>query len=177
MATSPIQPDILWHFFDHCGKGIILIRGVPGSGKTTMAEALKSVSPETYVPCSADEFYLNPEGDYRWSKEYISKAHMWCKLNTLKALYHKQTPVVNCCFVSNWEMDDYFKMAVEERVPVLVVTLKTRFQNQHGVPEDKVADMEKRFVHYMDISFPEELQCEVFNADSFDALLLSPRAV
>lgn len=57
-------------------KIVIIMRGVPGSGKSTKA---KKLAGETGVICSADDFFINEEGKYVFDYTKISNAHEECR--------------------------------------------------------------------------------------------------
>ena len=44
---------------------MFIMRGVPGSGKSTLAKRIQKQYPEA-VKCSADDFFIDADGIYRW---------------------------------------------------------------------------------------------------------------
>lgn len=58
------------------GKTIILMRGVPGCGKTFIVGRLKD-SLNTSAVCSADDYFVR-SGTYRFDRSKIKEAHEWC---------------------------------------------------------------------------------------------------
>lgn len=57
---------------------IVLIRGLPGSGKTTLAKEMQS-----HEHIEAD-MYFEEDGIYKYRAEAIQQAHAWC-LEKVKA--------------------------------------------------------------------------------------------
>ena len=53
-------------------KTLILLRGLPGAGKTTLAKQLSRAI------CSADDYFVI-NGKYNWIKNNIGDAHVWCR--------------------------------------------------------------------------------------------------
>jgi len=55
-------------------KNLILVRGIPGSGKSTISKLLRGAHLET------DMFFTNPEtGEYKFDYLKIKEAHAWCQ--------------------------------------------------------------------------------------------------
>ena len=53
---------------------MVLIRGLPGSGKSTCAR-------EDYAHIEADMYFMDAEGNYKYNP---SKAHAWCRKMVIK---------------------------------------------------------------------------------------------
>jgi len=53
-------------------KRLILMRGLPGSGKSTKAKAI----PHARV-MSTDDYWIRPDGKYDWNAKLIFDAHRW----------------------------------------------------------------------------------------------------
>jgi predicted kinase len=121
---------------------LILVRGLPGSGKSTFAKSLG-------CPCfEADDYFVNKEGKYIFDGSKIKLAHQWCKdrLEQLMAVGIKKIAISNT-FTQEWEMDDYYKLAEQYGYTVFSVIVENRHNgtNIHGVPEDKLEIMKERF--------------------------------
>ena len=53
-------------------KQLIILRGVSGAGKSTVAEIIS----EGYWPiCEADQYHYTESGVYDWKPENVGKAH------------------------------------------------------------------------------------------------------
>lgn len=52
-----------------------ILRGAPGSGKTTWALANR----QTSTLCSADHYFTGPDGVYRFDASKIGLAHAACR--------------------------------------------------------------------------------------------------
>lgn len=120
---------------------LILIRGVPGSTKTTTAE---EKYPD-HVLCEADQFFTNNNGDYSFDPKKIQDAHKWCQAKAKRSLQAGKNVVVANTFIRIWEMEPYFLMAKRLGCKVTVIEAKGNFKNVHGVPEEKVQLMRERF--------------------------------
>ena len=62
---------------------LILLRGIPGSGKSTLGEIILqcpgSSSPEVL---SADNFFIDEKGDYNFDGSKLKQAHNECQLKS-----------------------------------------------------------------------------------------------
>ncbi|MCV5737299.1 ATP-binding protein, partial [Escherichia coli] len=77
---------------------LTLVRGLPGSGKSTYAKTLDAVLVE------ADQFFINKNDTYQYDPALIKNAHAWCQLETKRLLRAEFDVVVANTFVKNWEM-------------------------------------------------------------------------
>jgi predicted kinase len=123
---------------------LYLIRGIPGSGKTT--EAKKIVNETGALHFEADMFFER-NGPYKFDPTQIRAAHQWCQASAKKALSEGKSVVVSNTFVKQWEMAAYLNMATELGVEVNIRTMNGKYKNVHGVPQDKVNQMAENFEH------------------------------
>ncbi len=127
-------------------KTLYLVRGVPGSGKSTFAKTLGGAHFET-------DNYFMVDGEYKFDFTKLKDAHKWCQdsVNTAMILNHttgqNEVIVVSNTFTQEWEMEPYNKMAETWGYRVFSVIVENRHGgvNQHGVPEDKLDIMKNRF--------------------------------
>jgi predicted kinase len=127
-------------------KILYIVRGIPGSGKSTFAKTLGGKHFET------DNFFM-VDGEYKFDVTKLKAAHEWCQnsVNTAMILNIttdlNNTIVVSNTFTQEWEMKPYFDMAETYgyRVFSLIVENRHGGVNQHGVPEDKLEIMKNRF--------------------------------
>jgi adenylate kinase family enzyme len=131
-------------------KVLTLVRGVPGSGKSTFANFIWN----SYVICEADQFFVGEDGVYRFDGSKIKEAHKWCrdkvetfmKDNIVNEQYYSDIVVSNT-FTQEWEMEEYYKLAEKYGYIVFSIIVENRHGgvNEHGVPADKLEQMKKRF--------------------------------
>ena len=124
-------------------KELILFRGLPGAGKSTLASALCDVC------LSADDFFTGTEGAYHYDNAQIKEAHEDCLTRTAEAMASgvERIGVANT-FTEAWEMEPYFRLASAEGYRIHAVIVETRGhyrQNVHGTPRDVIDRMESRF--------------------------------
>lgn len=121
-----------------------LIRGLPGSGKSTMAKKIIGEHPNT-SHYEADMFFVNANGEYKFDPAKIKNAHNWCQQKTKQDLQSGKNVVVSNTFTQLWEMDWYKKMAEEIGANIEVLVAKGNYKNIHGVPEESLAKMKQRW--------------------------------
>jgi hypothetical protein len=127
-------------------KMLYIVRGIPGSGKSTFAKSLGGTHFET------DSFFM-VDGEYKFDPTKLKEAHKWCQdsVNTAMLLNHtagfNNVIVVSNTFTQDWEMEPYFQMADYFDYKVFSIVVENRHGgiNQHGVPEDKIQIMKDRF--------------------------------
>lgn len=118
---------------------LVLLRGAPGSGKTW--SAVNNFVPKGFKHYEADMYFVHSNGEYKYDRLNVPKAHAWCKAQVRKALEDGHSVVVANTFVRAWEVKDYVTMANELGIPVQIYTMHGTFQNVHGVPQEKVEQM------------------------------------
>jgi predicted kinase len=114
---------------------LTLIRGLPGSGKTTIAKAMNCFHVE------ADMYFVS-DGVYNYKPELIKKAHAWCLETAEKALKSGLDVVVSNTFTQHWEMRPYLDMAP---LGVEIITAKGEWKSVHNVPESIIEKMRARW--------------------------------
>ena len=127
-------------------KILYIVRGIPGSGKSTFAKTLGGTHFET------DNFFM-VDGEYKFDVTKLKVAHEWCQnsVNTAMILNIttdlNNTIVVSNTFTQEWEMKPYFDMAETYgyRVFSLIVENRHGGTNEHGVPDEVLTKMRERF--------------------------------
>lgn len=120
---------------------LIIIRGVPGSGKTTLAQ---QIAPNHYH--EADQYMVDTHGNYHFDPKRLGPAHAACKQAVLSDMEgNVDTIVVSNTFVRRWEFEPYIEMALDHGYDVEVIVADGAFESVHGVPASKVLDMQARW--------------------------------
>lgn len=125
-------------------KELFLLRGLPGSGKSTLAKTLGGEHIE------ADMFFVDSEtGEYKFDATKLKYAHNWCGDVVEHWMEERSIEriVVSNTFTQEWEMEYYFRLAQTYgyRVYSLIVENRHGGVNEHGVPSDKLDQMQNRF--------------------------------
>ena len=119
---------------------LLLIRGLPGSGKSTMAKEL--MKPLDAKHFEADMFFVDIHGNYEFDPSKLKDAHLWCKTVTKQALRNGHNVIVSNTFTQKWEMAVYIDM---DCATFAVIEAKGEYESVHGVPKDKIQLMKNRW--------------------------------
>lgn len=124
-------------------KTLYIVRGIPGSGKSTFAQSLDCPVFE------ADQYFIDSEtGEYKFDGSKIKLAHNWCKLRVEQSMEDSSQKIaVSNTFTQEWEMRPYFELAKNYGYKVFSVVVENRHggTNQHEVPEEVLTKMRERF--------------------------------
>lgn len=124
-------------------KHLILLRGLPGSGKTTLAKQF-----DTDDCFAADDFPGLYEDEGGFHPELLHDSHEWCRQNVLDAMQNEsRCIVVHNTLTTEREMKPYLDLAeaYEYRVISLIVENRHEGVSVHNVPEQVMDAMENRF--------------------------------
>ena len=133
-------------------KVLYIVRGLPGSGKSTFAEKLVGCD---FLVCEADKYFTDKKtGEYKFDSSKIKDAHKWCqdlvetymKDSLLNDQFYRKIVVSNT-MTMEWEMKPYFELAEKYGYTVFTLIVENRHggKNTHGVPDDKLEQMKNRF--------------------------------
>jgi predicted kinase len=128
-------------------RSLILLRGLPGSGKTRLAGLLSEKG--RYPVFSIDSYFTDPvSGQYSFAPYRNHLAYKQCEAETEKAMGMGCEKVfVDNTFTLEWEMEPYFKMAGEHQYALFVMTVENRHggENVHGIGRDQLEKMAAKY--------------------------------
>lgn len=138
-------------------KHLIIIRGAPGSGKTTLALEILKNGIADYM-FEADD-YFRKSGAYLFDAKKLADAHSECRDSVRQFLGNGFRVIVSNTTTTWKEIRPFLDLAYGAGASVSVITMEDQFQNIHGVPEDKVQIMRERM---FDASFFFEQHKQVY---------------
>ena len=160
MTTSPGPSPAVSACLEELQAGedshvLVVMRGLPGSGKTTLARRLVQLAGCGVVLSTDDYFYEKGRGQYMFRAEQLSEAHAYNQQRASEAVKNKNRLIIidntNTC---SWEMKPYVELGLNNFYSVRILEAETdwRFKprllaqkNSHGVPRQTIEAMLERY--------------------------------
>lgn len=112
---------------------LFLVRGHPGSGKTTHAQALQAQHPGL-IHIENDQLFVDDQGHYTFDLSRHQEAKDTCLARTRVALEAGQSVVVSNTFTTRAELAPYLALAHTTGHACRVIEMHGQFPNVHAVP-------------------------------------------
>lgn len=120
---------------------LVLVRGLPGSGKSTFARQL--ALKEGLAHYEADQFF-DERGSF--DARLLPVAHARCLRQAHNEMrYYGGSVVVANTFTTLAEMEPYFQLAEALEAEVVVYKCRGRFKSTHNVPPATIRRMAARW--------------------------------
>ena len=124
-------------------KSLILLRGCPGSGKTTIT---KTLFPHAKA-FAADDYMIDGEGNYNFKPEKLGYAHEQC-VKGVESAMQSQYPqiIVHNTLTTERELKPYVEFASKYGYSIFSFVVENRHGNAnvHSVPDAKLYEMADR---------------------------------
>lgn len=136
-------------------KNLYIIRGLPGSGKSTLGDRLATTDRDynshtksygrTYS-FAADDWFTDSDGNYNFVPEQLSDAHEDCQARVMAAMMDEVSNIAVCnTFTQFWEAEPYVKLCKHYGYTIVVLECQSQFGNIHDCPQEKVDEMAERW--------------------------------
>ncbi len=128
-------------------KSLILLRGLPGAGKSTLARLLAE---NNYPVFSVDDYFTNSEtGAYHFEFDKNHLAYKQCEELVKQAMEADVIKIfVANTFTLEWELSPYFKLASHYNYQLHVVTVEKHHKgsNVHEVSDEQIQKMGAKYM-------------------------------
>ena len=125
---------------------LILLRGLPGSGKTTLAQVLGALPGARVL--SIDDYFTDEHGVYTFHHLDNHKAYQHC-IDRVEEFMLDHCPhiIVHNTFVYDWEMKPYLDLAQVHGYQLHVTTVEKYHsgQNVHEVSDEQIRKMAEKY--------------------------------
>ncbi|NWI95853.1 N4BP2 protein, partial [Pitta sordida] len=135
------------------GQVLVLLRGVPGSGKSYLARNLLEDNPGGIILSTDDYFYK--QGQYHYDPDCLGEAHDWNRKRAKEAFEMRISPIIiDNTNIQAWEMKPYVTLAQQFKYKVMFREPDTWWKfkpkelerrNIHGVSKEKIKKMLERY--------------------------------
>jgi predicted kinase len=151
---------------------MIIMRGIPGSGKSTAANELKQVllavgAREVGIFSTDDFWYREKSGIYDWDAKKIGVAHNWNQTRVKNAIAAGMHVIVDNTNLDGFALMPYFDMAARYDLDVIMHTVDTPVETcierqkdrpeDRRVPENVIRDMHDKLIRNKDKTVESEL--------------------
>lgn len=111
---------------------LILVRGIPGSGKSTFAKQFKDC-----VHVESDQFCMQGE-KFVWNESEHKANQMRCWNMAKENLEHGKDVVVAATFTTKEKIAPYLELGKSCKANILIFRMTGEFKNVHGVADTKI---------------------------------------
>lgn len=129
---------------------MIIIRGIPGSGKSTVADALAAFH-EDCIVCEADDFFYEETGlhgqVYKFKPELLDAAHLWCYDKAREGCMQNKTVIVSNTSALEKHVQKYIDLANDFGYNIQIITCQSTFKSIHALSEEAMDKFDKRMVY------------------------------
>ncbi|XP_054829411.1 NEDD4-binding protein 2-like 2 isoform X2 [Eublepharis macularius] len=141
-------------------KVLVILRGLPGSGKTTLSRILLGQSHDGIV-FSTDDYFCQQDGCWSYNVGQLGAAHDWNQKRAKQAMDQGRSPIIiDNTNTQAWEMKPYVEAALEKNYRVEFHEPDTWWKfdpeelekrNKHGVSHEKIIQMLERYEYQISI--------------------------
>ncbi|MBP6334450.1 MAG: AAA family ATPase [Bacteroidia bacterium] len=128
-------------------NAIIFLRGLPGSGKTSLALRLSENG--KYPIHSVDDYFIDKQtNEYTFDHLKNHLAYSACEAKTRQSMIDGYEKVfLDNTFTMEWEMEPYFHLAKEFDYDVFVLTVENWHggKNRHQISEEQLQKMAAKY--------------------------------
>ncbi|XP_055981555.1 NEDD4-binding protein 2 [Sorex fumeus] len=172
VQEAPVPQVVRKKTSSYVGLVLVLLRGLPGSGKSVLARTLQEDNPNGVILSTDDYFFIN--GQYQFDVKYLGEAHEWNQNRAKEAFEKKVSPIIiDNTNLQAWEMKPYVALSQKFKYKVLFREPDTWWKfkpkelarrNIHGVSKEKISRMLEHYQRFVSVpiimssSVPEKIE-------------------
>jgi len=122
---------------------MFLVRGRPGSGRTTYAQV--NLVSKGYTHIEYEEYFKAKKMSFVYNEANIRAADDWCQRRAKEAVLKGEDVVVSNPFTHIWELGTYLKIAQSRGYVVVVHKCEGEFEPTNPYPPQALKYMRERF--------------------------------
>lgn len=128
-------------------KSLILLRGLPGAGKSRLAKLLSENG--KYPVFSVDDYFTDSktqEYNFDYKKNHLAYKH--CEDCVRKEAERGTSKIFSDnTFILSWEMEPYFQIASEFEYTIFVITVENYHngKNVHSIDDESLKKMASKY--------------------------------
>jgi predicted kinase len=126
-------------------KTLTILRGCSGSGKSSFAKYIASMSDSYTGIIAADDFFLK-DGEYKFDANKLGQAHQDCLNRVESHMKNEDDIIIHNTNTSLKEINPYLELAIKYNYKIFSIIIENRHggQNIHGVPTETLQKQEQR---------------------------------
>jgi len=133
---------------DMDSRTLWIVRGLAGSGKTTVANILGNGVEASNLAFSADDYFYSG-GEYKFDRTKLGEAHKSCQNKVASAMHSGVCNIiVHNTFSQRWEFEPYKELAKANGYNIFILECQNDFGSEHGVPPETITRMRDRWEAY-----------------------------
>lgn len=130
---------------------VIILRGVPGSGKSSVAEYLNNIGIKSSISSvifCADDYFTDIDGNYNFDRDKLHLAHSTCKHKFITSLNVINQIIVANTSTNSSDVSWYRNKATTAGYKVIVLTVENWHNGNdiHNVPEEAKMKMKEQLI-------------------------------
>ncbi|KAM4854283.1 NEDD4-binding protein 2 [Thomomys bottae] len=159
VQETPVPQVVRKKTTSYVGLILVLLRGLPGSGKSFLARTLQEDNPSGVILSTDDYFYIN--GQYQFDIKYLGEAHEWNQNRAKEAFEKKVSPIIiDNTNLQAWEMKPYVALSQKHKYKVHFREPDTWWKfkpkelarrNIHGVSKEKITRMLEHYQRFVSV--------------------------
>lgn len=147
-SLETVNMTDLYNFVDRNKRSMLIVRGMPGTGKSILGSTLEFKTTNTTLRES--DFFFGHGHRWKFREEDLGKSYAWCMQKCYATFKNKEKLIVANRFVRAKEIKGYVNLGLSYDYQVIVVhTLgQPDWKSSKGIPAEKITKMAKDFEPY-----------------------------